>query len=381
MGLAAAGAASCTRLQRCYTTLFFSDMLRVLCSLLYMSSAVGASYNVQFYQTSDCTGAPVATTNVPETCTALPGTSAIYGLAISSSTVTTCTEDSETGSGDDNCNSRMAATSQSGLDGCTMTNVGDCSQAPGQNVYLRVNKLSWSKTANKTSGHSLCAGYVEGCTVVQECSKTLIGPCDNGTTSASKYIQSEFTGVAFVDVSSYETCAEPGSGEDPSCEFGDIAPDTGRIYRDIDSVKVSNSISYAYTMTGMGFGNANVGAYAGLASYLNTGLSNIASTTNKLYSWVPGMGAAAVQRGSSNMGAPRGPFEVCISDVVNGKCSNTTRVFPRHACARTEDQTLLSPRAAARAAFRATRLTFTVRFADKFSIYGFSYSAASNTEE
>ena len=97
---------------------------------------------------------------------------------------------------------------------------------------------------------------------MQECSKTFIGPCDNGTTtaSASKYIQSEFKGVAFVDVRSYEACAEPGSGEDPSCQFGEISPDPNRVYRDVESFQ-KNSFGYAYTMTGMGFGNENVGAH------------------------------------------------------------------------------------------------------------------------
>ena len=133
---------------------------------------------------------------------------------------------------------------------------------------------------------------------------------------------------------SYEACAEPGSGEDPSCQFGEISPDPNRVYRDVESFK-KNSFGYAYTMTGMGFGNENVGAYAGIASYLITGESTIRSTTNKLYAWVPGRSSVAVQRGSSNMGAPNGPFDVCISDVVGGKCTNTTREFPRGSCTRT----------------------------------------------
>lgn len=350
--------------------------------LLYLSLADAASYNVQIYQTSDCTGAPMAATAVPDACTALPGaSSAVFGLTVSS-TVAMCTADAESSSGEDNCNTLMAAASQVGIEGCTVNNVGDCFQAPGENIYLRVNKLIWEKTASKSGRRSLCSGYVEGCTAVHECSKTFIGPCDNGTTtaSASKYIQSEFKGVAFVDVRSYEACAEPGSGEDPSCQFGEISPDPNRVYRDVESFQ-KNSFGYAYTMTGMGFGNENVGAYAGIASYLITGESTIRSTTNKLYAWVPGRSSVAVQRGSSNMGAPNGPFDVCISDVVGGKCTNTTREFPRGSCTRTLAQTLSAAQNALSPQGETLYIPPFDSRADKFSIFGFSYSKSSNTEE
>jgi hypothetical protein len=302
-------------------------------AVLYRCVADAATYNVQFFGTSDCTGTPSSVTNVPDSCADLPGTNAIYGLALSSTTVAVCTEDAESGSGEDNCNARTALSSQAGVPGCTVSNFGSCIQAPGQNVYVRLNKIKWVRTSgNAKTGRALCAGYVTECATQLECSKTFIGPCDNATTSSSKYIESEFTGLAFVDVNSYVACAEPGSGAGPSCEFGTIYPDPSRIYRDLETVTASNGTAYSYTMTGMGFGNDKVGAYAGVASYLITGTRSISSSTNKLYLWTPNKGSAAVQRGDSNIGAPEESKPVCISEIIDGKCSSVKRKFPRNAC-------------------------------------------------
>ena len=81
------------------------------------------------------------------------------------------------------------------------------------------------------------------------------------------------------------------------------------------------------------------------------------------------------------MGAPNGPFNVCISDVVEGKCTNTTREFHRGSCTRTLAQTLSAARNALSPQGETLYILPFDSRADKFSIFGFTYSKSSNTEE
>ena len=69
--------------------------------------------------------------------------------------------------------------------------------------------------------------------------------------------------------------------------------------------------------------------YAGVASYINTGDKNIETSTNVVY----GAGtttAARVSRGDSTIGAPNGPYEVCITDTsaTSGVCAKNATFEP-----------------------------------------------------
>ena len=85
---------------------------------------------------------------------------------------------------------------------------------------------------------------------------------------------------------------------------------------------------YAYVMTGSAFGDqTTAGAYAGVASYLNTGAVDITTNSNSVYAAVDPANAARKTRGSSTKGAPAGPYKVCITDAAGGKCSEAERIF------------------------------------------------------
>ena len=86
-------------------------------------------------------------------------------------------------------------------------------------------------------------------------------------------------------------------------------------------------------MGGTYLGGATTGGYAGMTSILNTGTKDI--TTNKAKVFLAKtVDAAQVDRSAgtgpsvSEMGAPDGPYEVCISDIdVTTKACGAARVF------------------------------------------------------
>lgn len=88
---------------------------------------------------------------------------------------------------------------------------------------------------------------------------------------------------------------------------------------------------YAYTMAGNTFGDMeSVGIYNGIASYLNTGETDIKTSFNNLYMATAESNTRVnrVADGGSMIGAPIGPFDACIADLnpTNNDCSGE-RVF------------------------------------------------------
>ena len=88
-------------------------------------------------------------------------------------------------------------------------------------------------------------------------------------------------------------------------------------------------------MTGNVYGNTAVeGGYLGTASYLNTGSTTIKTNYNLFFG--ANTGQARVDRSSgtisplsdSAVGAPNGPYKICISDVNNGVCNGPLREYP-----------------------------------------------------
>ena len=85
---------------------------------------------------------------------------------------------------------------------------------------------------------------------------------------------------------------------------------------------------YAYVMTGNVYGDiTKTGAYAGVASYLNTGAVDITTNSNNVYGVVDPKAIARKARGTSTKGAPAGPYTVCITDAAGGKCTGDLRTF------------------------------------------------------
>merc|ERR1712100_426550 len=69
---------------------------------------------------------------------------------------------------------------------------------------------------------------------------------------------------------------------------------------------------YNYVMSGGLFGDATMGAYLGVASYLNTGDKTIKTKTNNVRVASFTNKAKQVSGGSQN-GAPMGPYTTCIT--------------------------------------------------------------------
>jgi len=126
-------------------------------------------------------------------------------------------------------------------------------------------------------------------------------------------------GVAFVNEASYLKCRGVNA-----CVHITVIQSTGQGYRDFTAHEpTSDGGSYAYTMAGNFFG-LTWGAYAGVASYFNTGKTTISTPTNRVYVATPDQ-KERVTRGASTMGAPAG-YDVCIANVAAGKCT-ATRTF------------------------------------------------------
>jgi hypothetical protein len=86
--------------------------------------------------------------------------------------------------------------------------------------------------------------------------------------------------------------------------------------------------TYGYSMVGNTFGDhgGEVGAYIGVAGYINTGDKTIKTNANVVYvahHW----NEKPIWRGESGYSAPHGPYKVCISEVEGGKCG-ADREFP-----------------------------------------------------
>lgn len=183
---------------------------------------------------------------------------------------------------------------------------------------------SWVK------GTKICAGIVLGCTDVETCSKTAIGPCE-GDADPTAYLESKFAGMAFVNSGKYLLPAT-GAVETTGTTYKIVEP-SGPGFRDFAEISDgTDKQKYGYTMTGNVMGDTNTaGGYAGIVSYLNTGTAAIetnsamvfgASTDNKDQ---VDRSTAKIPYSSSKYGAPSGPHEVCISDIAADKSCGAKR--------------------------------------------------------
>ena len=76
-----------------------------------------------------------------------------------------------------------------------------------------------------------------------------------------------------------------------------------------------------------------VGGYVGIASYLNTGTKDIKTNSNTVFVAThdrtsrKDRSSDAEPMSDSNIGAPKGPFKICISEVGSDKSCGKERVF------------------------------------------------------
>ena len=90
-------------------------------------------------------------------------------------------------------------------------------------------------------------------------------------------------------------------------------------YRDYaQDLPTEDGGQYAYNMAGAHFGDPD-GIYVGAASYYNTGALPITTPTTQVYS--AGLGDEHFERGERLVGAPHGPYTVCIADVTTPSAS------------------------------------------------------------
>jgi len=167
--------------------------------------------------------------------------------------------------------------------------------------------FGWVKTGD------VCAGIKTTCAGV-ECTGVVIGKCPNGATFPTEgWIYSEFVGVGLVNANTYLTGASPSAP--PSGSASSTPPVKGFRDNDLKTDPVSGN-GYAYVMSGAVFGDMDTsGAYVGIASYLNTGTGALSSNENMFYVAGGSLDQAHTSRGVSNIGAPRGPYRVCVSDI------------------------------------------------------------------
>jgi hypothetical protein len=181
-----------------------------------------------------------------------------------------------------------------------------------------------------SSTNNICAGIITNCNDKTTCTTVGVGPCEGSATKPTAYLKSNLEGLALVKEATYLTDSSHMS----------VIQTTGLGYRDSkkdiaytapgSSAKTSD---YAYTMSGNIFGGK---AYAGVASYLVTGAGDITSKTNNFYVATDATNTARVDRSTtstsesdSGIGAPLGPFKVCIGkydDSAADKCG-AARVY------------------------------------------------------
>lgn len=156
-----------------------------------------------------------------------------------------------------------------------------------------------------------CAGVYTDCDNSASCTTTAVGPCKGG--ASTEYLKSEFVGMAFLKAADYIA---------NTASFKKLEP-TGLGYRDLNkSATVGTGGKFAYTMSGNYFGEDNAGGYVGIASYLNTGASDIKTPTNNVYLALSKTEARVTRTSEDGtLGAPQGPYTVCITDQAN--CGGT----------------------------------------------------------
>lgn len=179
-----------------------------------------------------------------------------------------------------------------------------------------VSAATWRWTVAK----NLCFGIIEPCTSGGDCTTVGFGPCEGSKEEPTAYLKGSVTGAAVLKLSDYLSCADP-----ENCAFMKVLTATGAGFRDFSN-EGSGATQFAYTMTGNAFGDlTDAGAYLGVSSYVNTGTGTIETIENKVY--VAGgsdtQAANRVTRGNSKLGAPSGPYRICIADTkeTNGACT------------------------------------------------------------
>jgi hypothetical protein len=181
----------------------------------------------------------------------------------------------------------------------------------------------------KSSSKNICAGIKEPCTGFDECTTTYVGYCTS-TSLVSPSIESHFKSLAAVNpdtfIGGYNVSAVYGTG------FSNIPPSNfaNNGYRDF-SGNLNGDTGIAFTQTGAFFGDQHGGGYVGIASYFNAGNKTFSTNYNTFY--VAGHAdntnnMSRVTRHDSTLGAPNGPYEVCVSDVVNGSCGPARNYQP-----------------------------------------------------
>lgn len=176
-----------------------------------------------------------------------------------------------------------------------------------------------------TKGGNMCAGVVNPCTTREQCTATAIGPCFGARTVPFRFLKTTFRGLAYVDADKYLSCDDV-----ENCDDIKIVDMTGVGYRDVAKDKTGSAADskYSYVMTGNVFGNmSSAGGYAGISTALNTGSVAIKTNTFPVYAATADSTDRA-QRDESDIGAPDGPYDVCISEANNGECNGAEREFP-----------------------------------------------------
>lgn len=158
----------------------------------------------------------------------------------------------------------------------------------------------------------LCAGIVPDCDDQESCTAVAYAFC-KGEKPTYGLLQL-FAGVAVVKSPDYLDCKDVTDCDDAAI----LNAEKG--YRDFD-----NKDQYAYVMGGAVFGDlSDSGAYFGIASYVAK--EDLESNKISVYVATHEDGEY-VSRDDSTIGAPAGPFDVCITEVTDGECSTTPKKF------------------------------------------------------
>jgi hypothetical protein len=192
------------------------------------------------------------------------------------------------------------------------------------------------------TGTNLCAGLGECSGPIDDnnfesCSMVIFARCEGAGTTVdnSHKIATSVAGMAMVAKDAYQACeateyAKTNGGNLAQCaaSLAVMDPDTG--YRDFNGEVTPDSsntnLKYAFMQAGVLFGSSAMGMYVGIANYVNIGSETITANTNRFYVSSYGSGSSApgvVDRSASSsglsqgsdLGAPDGPYDVCVSPL------------------------------------------------------------------
>jgi hypothetical protein len=195
-------------------------------------------------------------------------------------------------------------------------------------TVMTVDAETWGWTVAK----DMCAGIINPCTSAEECTTVGFGPCEGTAVAPTAYLKQSVVGAALInkgsssDSSYLKVCTDPNN-----CASMKVITATGGGFRDFSKQEGDASkgeYQYAYVMSGNAFGDlTDAGAYVGVASYVNTGTKTIETVENKVYTagGADTKVADRVTRGDSTLGAPNGPYRVCIADTTNTNNACTTK--------------------------------------------------------